>query len=224
MKGHREVFKMIYILGAGSMARETLNIYKNLGKFEEIGGFIEENCKKEDLKIRGKSVMDASIIDTLPKDSIFIGAMGSPKRKRWIEEIELKGFNFDTIIHPSAIISDFVNIGKGCILCPGVILTCDIKIGRHSIVNISSTINHDCVIGDFVTISPGLTIAGNVTIGNECLIGIGVKIINEVSIGKGSFIGAGAVVTKDIPENVLAVGVPAKPLRQLKESDWEKLI
>ena len=215
---------MIYILGAGSMARETLIFYKDLGKFKEIGGFIEENCKKKDLMIHGKKVIDATIIDTLPENTIFIGAMGSPKRKRWIEEIEEKGFGFDTVIHPSVIISDFVNICKGCIFCPGVILTCDTKIGRHSIVNIGSTINHDCIIGDFVTISPGVTIAGNVTIGNKCWIGIGAKIIDNISIGKGSFIGAGAVVVKDIPENVLAIGVPAKPIRNLKESDWEELI
>lgn len=206
------------------MARETLVIYKELGRFKEIGGFIEENCKRESLKIHGKSVMDASIIDTLPKDSIFIGAIGSPKRKMWIEEVEWKGFNFDTVIHPSAITGDFVNIDEGCIVCPGVILTCDIKIGRHSIINIGSTINHDCIIGDFVTISPNVNIAGNVTIGDECWIGIGAKIINKISIGKGSFIGAGAVVTGDIPDNVLAVGVPAKPIRKLTESDWRKLI
>ena len=54
--------------------------------------------------------MDATIIDTLPKDTIFIGAMGSPKRKRWIEEIEGKGFGFDTAIHPSVIAGDFENI------------------------------------------------------------------------------------------------------------------
>jgi len=215
---------MIYILGAGAMARETLNIYKDLGRFKEIGGFIEENCKNEGLNIHGKSVMDGSIIDTLPKDSIFIGAMGSPKRKRWIEEIERKGFNFDTVIHPSAIVGNFVNIGKGCIVCPGLILTCDIKIGWHSIINIGSTINHDCIIGDFATIGPGVSIAGNVTIGDECWISIGVKIINRISIGKGSFIGAGAVVTEHIPENVLAVGVPAKPIRKLTESEWEELI
>lgn len=206
------------------MGRKTLNIYKDLGKFKDVAGFIEENCKRENSKLHGKSVMDASVIDTLSKDSTFIGAMGPPKRKRWIDEIELKGFNFDTVIHPSVIIGDIVHIDKGCIICPGVILTCDIKIGRHSIINNGAIISHDCVIGDFVTISPGANIAGNVTIGGECWIGIGAIMIEKVSIGKGSFIGAGAVVTKDIPENVLAVGIPAKPIRKLSESDWGKLI
>ncbi len=56
------------------------------------------------------------------------------------------------------------------------------------------------------------------------MIGVGTTIIDRVSIGKGSFIGAGAVVTEDIPENVLAVGVPAKPIRTLSESDWIELV
>lgn len=215
---------MIYILGAGAMARETLIIYKGLGRYEEIGGFIEENCNREGLKIHGKSTMDASVIDTLPENSIFIGAMGSPRKKRWIEEIESKGFSFDTLIHPSASVGDSVDIGRGCIVCSGVILTCDTEIGAHSVINIGSTVNHDCVIGDYVTIGPGVNIAGRVTIGDECWISIGVKIIDKVSIGRGSFIGAGAVITNDIPEKVLAMGVPAKPTRRLTESDWQRLI
>jgi acetyltransferase-like isoleucine patch superfamily enzyme len=48
--------------------------------------------------------------------------------------------------------------------------------------------------------------------------------LTKIEVGKGSFIGAGAVVTEDIPENVLAVGVPAKPIRTLSESDWIELV
>lgn len=215
---------MIYILGAGPMAREALGMYKDLGRFEDIGGFIEEDCQSKNIKIHGKKVIDAVAIDRLPKDSIFIGAMGSPKKKRWIEKLEREGYGFDTVIHPSVIAGNFVNIGRGCIVCAGTILTCDIEIGRHSIININSTINHDCAIGEFATIGPGVNVAGKVTIGDGCWISIGVKIINKVSIGKGSFIGAGAVVTEDIPENVLAVGVPAKPVKKLSASNWSNLI
>lgn len=214
---------MIYILGAGNMARETFNIYKDLNRLIEIGGFIEENCKSRDLKIYGKSVMDASIINFLPKGSIFIGAMGSPQRKKWIEKIKQEGFGFDTVIHPSVIKGEFVKIFEGSIVCPGVVLTCDIEVGQHSIINANTTISHNCVISSFVTICPGVNIGGNVKIHDECWIGIGATIINRVSIGRGSYIGAGAVVTQDVPENVLAVGVPAKPLRKLDESDWKEL-
>lgn len=216
--------KWIYILGSGGMAREALGIYRDLNQLKNVFGFIEENCKRSGTKIHDKIIMDATIIKKLNKNSIFIGAIGSPKRKRLIKTIESNGFSFHTLIHPSAIIGKNVNIGKGCIICSQTNLTCDIEIGFHSIVNIGSTISHDCKIGSFVTISPGVNIGGNVEIGDECWIGIGAKIINKVKIGKGSFIGAGAVVTKNIPKNVLAVGIPAKVMKKLSVSDWEKLI
>ena len=47
-------------------------------------------------------------------------------------------------------------------------------------------------------------------------------IMDGVSISKGSYIGAGAVVTNDIPENVLAVGVHAKPVREMTGFDWRE--
>jgi sugar O-acyltransferase (sialic acid O-acetyltransferase NeuD family) len=185
------------LLGAGNQARETLGFYKDLGRFDDVKGLIEENCRKEGAVIDGKKVMDASVIGSFGKDVVFIGAIGSPLKKRWIEELELKGFHFDTVIHPSAIMGDFVEVAKGCIVCPHVVFTRNIKVGRHSIININSNISHDCQIGDFVTISPGVNLAGNVKIGDGCWIGIGATINQEVSIGKGSFIGAGAVVITD---------------------------
>lgn len=60
-----------------------------------------------------------------------------------------------------------------------------------------------------------LEFAKPVTIGDDCWIGGGAIICPGVTIGKGSVIGAGAVVTKDIPENSLAVGNPAKVIRKL---------
>ncbi|MCE7700081.1 MAG: acetyltransferase, partial [Methanobacterium paludis] len=163
----------IYILGAGGMAKETLDIYKDLGRSKEVKGLIEENCAKENFFIHGKMVMDSNIINDLSKKSVFIGAIGSPTKKRWITELELSGFAFDKILHPSAVIGDFVNIKEGCIICPGAILTSDIDVGKHSIINTNVTIGHDSKVGNFVTISPGVNIAGNVKIGDSSLIGIG---------------------------------------------------
>jgi len=56
---------------------------------------------------------------------------------------------------------------------------------------------------------------GDITIGDDVWIGMDVIIIGEVKIGKGSVIAAGSIVTKSIPENVLAAGVPAKVIRRI---------
>lgn len=89
-------------------------------------------------------------------------------------------------------------------------------------------INENCIIGNNVTILQGVTLGGNVfkekngrrspTIGNDVLIGAGAKILGPVSIGDNSMIGANAVVVKDIPENSVAVGIPAKVIKKAEKS------
>ncbi len=217
----------IYILGAGNMARETFYICKDLGLGKNIRGFLVESDrmnKRNPNKLYGKKIIYGKDINSIPKSSLFVGAIGSAKRRRFIEDLESKKFEFTTIVHPSVSLWDSVEIGTGCIISKGVVLTCDIKIGRYIIININSNINHDCVLEDFVTIGPGSHIGGNVKIGENSWIGIGTTIIHNIKIGKGCFIAAGAVVVKDIPDYTLAMGVPARPVRKVENQDWDRLI
>jgi len=215
---------MVYILGAGAMARETLDIYAALERDDEVQGFIVQELQDENAKICGRKVFDASVIDSLPKGTRLIGAMGNPVRYGWIEEIESRGFDFDTVVHPHSSIGGNVRLGHGCIVCPGAVLTCDIEIGRHVIVNVGSTISHDCRIDDYTTLAPGVNIAGRVTVGNKCWIGIGAAVLERRSVGQGAFVGAGAIVSKNLTDNVFAVGSPARVLRKLEKKDWRELI
>ena len=80
-------------------------------------------------------------------------------------------------------------------------------------------ISHYANIGKNATIYQQVTIAQSenrksATIGNNCVIGAGAKIIGEVTIGDNVTIGANSVVTKDIPDNVVMAGVPAKIIRK----------
>jgi len=65
-----------------------------------------------------------------------------------------------------------------------------------------------------VHISPGAHLAGHVHVGTLTHIGIGASVIQRVKIGRNVIIGAGAAVIDNIPDNVTAVGVPAKVLKQ----------
>ena len=65
----------------------------------------------------------------------------------------------------------------------------------------------------------GVEIAKPITVGNNVWIGAGSVVLAGVSIGDNSVIGAGSVVTRDIPSNVVAVGVPCKVLREISEKD-----
>jgi serine O-acetyltransferase len=87
-------------------------------------------------------------------------------------------------------------------------------------------IHPHCIIGKNVTIMQGATIGGNLgkkknnrtspKIGENVFIGPGAKILGPVEIGKNSIIGANTVITKDIPSNCIAVGVPAKVIKKIE--------
>ncbi len=206
------------------MARETLAVYKALHRDKLVQGFIvEEKYKTGDL-LSGLPVYSPDFLSKFGTNFILIAGIGSPKKKRWILKLETSGVKFDKLIHPSSIVDPLTDLDIGCIICQTVVLTTNIKIGKHSIVNIGTTINHDSHIGNFCFVGPGAHIAGNVHIADGSWLGIGAIVKEKIKIGKNCFIGAGAVVVNDIPDNHLAIGIPAKPVKKLGESDWDKLI
>lgn len=122
------------------------------------------------------------------------------------------------------------------------------SIGKNFFANFNLTVQDDAkvTIGDNCNFGPGVTIVtplhpmlpderfamrdkdGNikrmcyakpVTIGNDCWFGANVTVCPGVKIGNNCVIGAGSVVTRDIPDNSFAAGVPCKVIRTLTEKD-----
>ena len=215
--------RRVFILGAGGFAREVFNVYIDLGREEDVLGFLEEDCKNERVLLNGKPVHDVSHLKQLQATNkpLLIGAIGSTKRKRLITELEKEGYEFDTIIHPSAIRSRWVRIGEGSIITAGVIMTCQVEVGQHGILNLGTHIGHDVKIGNYATVSPGAEIMGHVTLGDEVYVGTNATIIERVKVGNGAIIAAGAVVIEDVPEMSLVAGVPAK-IKKVYKSQEEK--
>lgn len=89
-----------------------------------------------------------------------------------------------------------------------------LRIGKHVLINLTCTIGHDVQMGDYCSVMPGVNISGNVTLEEGVYIGTGAKILNNVTIGARTIVGAGAVVTKSLPPDCTAVGVPARIVKQ----------
>jgi acetyltransferase-like isoleucine patch superfamily enzyme len=86
----------------------------------------------------------------------------------------------------------------------------NVTTGPHAIINSNATIEHEASLGAFVHVAPGATVLGRVTIQERTHIGAGAVIRQGASIGKDVMVGAGAVVASDLPDEVRAVGVPAR--------------
>jgi sugar O-acyltransferase (sialic acid O-acetyltransferase NeuD family) len=123
--------------------------------------------------------------------------------------------DFFNLCHPSVIISSTAELKYGNFIDMGSVISTFIKIGNFVNISRAVSIGHHTVIDDFVSINPGTNIAGCCNIGYATTIGMGSSVFNGVTIGKESIIGGGSVVTRDIPDNVLAFGNPCKVIRQL---------
>ena len=69
---------------------------------------------------------------------------------------------------------------------------------------------HDNTISDYVTIAPNVVNLGRITVGRSSYIGANATVLPEVMIGNHATVGAGAVVIKNVPDNTIVKGVPAK--------------
>lgn len=201
----------ILIYGAGGLGREVAAMMIGSDTFEPAG-FLDDSIPAGKV-IHGLKVMGtAEQLRRMDVGQRLVVALGDPILKEQLVR-RLASFNvtFQTIVHPGALLQDAQNIriGDGCIIQAGVIFTTGITLGNHVLVNLNCTVGHDARIETCSSLMPGVNLAGNVSIGESVLIGSGVNVINSVSIGRRTRVGAGAVVIGDLPEGVLAVGVPA---------------
>lgn len=144
----------------------------------------------------------------------FIISIGNNRIRRALDR-KLAGKRFGTAIHPSALISPHATVGEGSVVMQGAIIQTSASIGRHAIINTAASIDHECCVGDYVHISPHATLCGNVHVGEGSWIGAGSALIQGIRIGRWCVVGAGSVVTRDLPDGVLAYGNNCKIIKQL---------
>jgi sugar O-acyltransferase (sialic acid O-acetyltransferase NeuD family) len=161
----------------------------------------------------GFNINTISEVDMNDFDVYVLGVYQPKLKIKLITEFGLTIDKFINVIHDGLEISKMSTIGAGVLINSKVSIAAHTKIGNFVSINRNVSIGHHTTIGDYCSINPGTNIAGNVTIGEGTTIGMGVNIIDGIKIGKNTIIGAGSVVTKDIPDNVVAYGSPCKIIR-----------
>ncbi|MBC7476320.1 MAG: acetyltransferase [Candidatus Sericytochromatia bacterium] len=141
---------------------------------------------------------------------VAIGGANGQSRKEI--SLMLKGYGFKpyTAIHSTAYVATNAQIGEGSQILAKSVVCAKVKIGNYCIINTACNIDHECIIGNYVHIGPGATLAGCIEIKDNTFVGSNATILPKLKIGKNVIIGAGAVVTKNVADNSMLVGNPAK--------------
>lgn len=207
--------KKLLILGASLFAEDVAD-FVVAHDLHDVAGFVEgidrDRCEET---VSGLPVHWIDDVATFAESHRAVCAVGSPKRERFIAQAAALGLRFTTVVHPTAVLPQSATLGEGSIVGAGVIVAAKTTIGAHVILNRGSLVGHHTQIGDYVTISPGANIAGRIKIGHNSYIGMGAIVLDGLTIGNGVIVGAGAVVTKDVPDRVQVVGIPARVVKTL---------
>lgn len=208
----------IAIMGAGGAGRTVADIIRHRAAFGDnisTVGFIDEDPALAGLVLSGLPVLgDFSWFNTPARRSILVVcAVGAPVscRKLALRAIKI-GLSFAEVISPLAYVSPTATLGQGVTLFPYTVVSDSARLGDHSMMGVGSSVGHDSVMGACSILNPGARLAGNVTLGEGCNIGMGAVVIQGRTIGAWTTVGAGAAVVRDLPANVTAVGIPAKPI------------
>jgi sugar O-acyltransferase (sialic acid O-acetyltransferase NeuD family) len=219
----KEIIRIV-VMGAGGTTADVLSIVGDINRARrryECVGILDD-----DPKLWGKERFGVKVLGGLERASTlrgvrFVNCLGSPKnfwlRETALSRLGLSPSRFETLIHPSAVVSQQSLIGRGTILYPNVVVMANARLGNHVTVLANTVINHDAVIGDLCIITSGVNVSGRVRIGRCSYIGSGATLVQDLTIGEYALVGMGSVVRHAVAPRTIVVGNPARYLRDIDQ-------
>ena len=204
--------KDLIIVGAGGFGREALVLAKTLNQIEpkwNIRGFINDIPDALD-GIKCSHSIIGTIKDWQPSENeVFVMGISSPVGKEKVAGIlKAKGAQFVTLIHPYAIVGDYVTMGEGCIVNGRSSIGSCTEMGDF--VNLAGAmVGQSAVIGDFSTVT-GYANITNARLGKRVFVGTHAVIMNKLKVGDDVYVCAGSIVFNNVKPGIKVFGNPAK--------------
>lgn len=214
----------LIIIGAGGHGREVLWTARCLNRLSpkfEILGFCDDGLP------RGMDVLGAPVLGTIEetaghfgRDIGYVCAVGKNRiRPALVARADAAGWQPVTLIHPSAVVAEPVEIGAGVFIAAGAYVGPLAKIGDHALVNVHASVGHDSVLGVHVQVCPGAKISGGAKLGDGVFLGSNSVVAPGKTMGAWSKLSACSFAATDILAEALATGVPARPMLFKKPSE-----
>jgi sugar O-acyltransferase (sialic acid O-acetyltransferase NeuD family) len=202
----------IFVYGARGHGKVVADIL--LAGHKNVAGFIDD-----DESLIGSTVFDLPVLsreEVLNGDSVktkvqlVLGVGDNQLRHRLFARCESQGVEVISAIHPTAAVSKFADVRRGTVVMAGAVINPHAVIGVAAIINSGAVIEHDVLVGDYAHVSPNAAMGGESRLGSFSQLGMCAVILPRLSVGDRTVIGAGAVVTRDLPDDIVATGVPAR--------------
>jgi sugar O-acyltransferase (sialic acid O-acetyltransferase NeuD family) len=211
----------VYVYGASGHGKVVADILL-ASKDSRLAGFVDDRAELRSTRVLGLPVFD--IGHCLQEEAgslrvaVALGVGNNYARQRVAEKCLAWGMELVTLVHPAAKVSESARLGLGTVVMAQAVINPDAAIASGVIVNTAAVVEHDVSIGEYAHVSPNAAMGGASKLGKFSQLGMGAVVIQCVSIGSHTIVGAGAVVVRDLPDKVVAFGIPAQVHRALKAS------
>jgi sugar O-acyltransferase (sialic acid O-acetyltransferase NeuD family) len=202
------------IYGSGGLGREVLDCAQVLNsispRWERII-FVDD--VNPNMTVNGITTATFDDIHTSnsPENCEFFIAIGEPGvRKALAKKTTECGYRLTTIIHPSAVVSENAHIEAGVFVGPLAYVSCNTHIEENVYLQPHVLIGHDAIVRAHSVISPMASLAGHCQVGEASYVGMGATVKEKTVIGSRVIVGMGSAVFRDLPDDVVAFGSPAR--------------
>jgi len=211
-------YKRIVVYGAGGHGKLVGDVL--LAQGQKVDSFVDDDSSRAGQIILGAPVLSSQKLwqqAAQQQIAIVLGVGNNRARKKIAERCADAAIEIMTVIHPTAIISCTASIGLGTAIMAGAVVNPDAQLGPGVILNSGAVVEHDVVLGAYAHISTNVALGGGAVVGDFSVLGVGAAMRPLARVGAASIVGAGSVVISDIPDGVVAVGVPARVIRSVSQ-------
>ncbi len=201
----------IVVLGAGGHGKVVADCLLAAG--HAVAGFLDDGRAPGQVVLAGLEVLGPTEWLRSEPCQVALGIGDNASRARLAQRCLELGSRLFTAVHPRAVIAPSAALGEGVVVMACAVINPSATVATGAIVNTGAVVEHDCVIGAFAHVSPNATLGGECRLGDGAHLGIGATMLPRTSVGARTVVGGGALVNRDIRDDVIAIGVPARERR-----------